>query len=552
MKRMKKIMALMLAAIMMMAMSVTAFAAEGAAGTHTLTVNVNSTTPAQDLKGQTINLYKLFDVTESKSGETTNYAYTVNNTYKAALASVLNISETSTDEEFAKAVADKTATIQQFANDFTAKALTDNLGATKTSGKITESNTSYEFTGLDAGYYLVYVTGGKEIQSSLVTVDATTNTVNLKTEAPSITKTANKETAEIGQVVTYTVTGVIPDTTGYSEYVYKIHDELTKGLDFVNDANGTALEAGATTVNVKVAFKEAGVTDAKKKKKKITIKDIIRLIVLLVAFSVLLYPTFSSYLNEKNSSKVVSYYDEESVKLSKAEKEQMLEDARAYNKEMLENIDLIDPFSQEDVEIDARYESLLNVDGSGMMGYIRIPKINVELPIYHGTSEAVLQAGVGHFWGTSLPVGGESTHTVLTGHRGLPTKTLFTNMDKLEVGDIFYIKVLDETLAYQIDQILTVLPQETDSLSIEPGKDYATLVTCTPFAINTHRLLVRGERIPYEEATKQEPDTNIKPELSFTAKVLIVTIIVIFIGLMIAVIYSIRDRKRRKARCERR
>lgn len=251
----------------------------------------------------------------------------------------------------------------------------------------------------------------------------------------------------------------------------------------------------------------------KKKKKKITIKDIIRLIVLLVAFSVLLYPTFSSYLNEKNGSKVVSYYDEESVKLSKAEKEQMLEEARAYNKEMLGNIDLIDPFSQEDVEIDARYESLLNVDGSGMMGYIRIPKINVELPIYHGTSEAVLQAGVGHFWGTSLPVGGESTHTVLTGHRGLPTKTLFTNMDKLEVGDIFYIKVLDETLAYQIDQILTVLPQETDSLSIEPGKDYATLVTCTPFAINTHRLLVRGERIPYEEATKQEPDTNIKPEL---------------------------------------
>ena len=224
---------------------------------------------------------------------------------------------------------------------------------------------------------------------------------------------------------------------------------------------------------------------SKKKKKKITIKDIIRLIVLLVAFSVLLYPTFSSYLNEKNGSKVVSYYDEESVKLSKAEKEQMLEDARAYNQEMLGNIDLIDPFSQEDVEIDARYEGLLNVDGSGMMGYIRIPKINIELPIYHGTSETVLQAGVGHFWGTSLPVGGESTHTVLTGHRGLPTKTLFTNMDKLEVGDIFYIKVLDETLAYQIDQILTVLPQETDSLSIEPGKDYATLVTCTPFAINT-------------------------------------------------------------------
>ena len=262
MKRMKRIMALMLAAIMMMAMSVTAFAAEGAAGTHTLTVNVKSTEPAQDLKGQTINLYKLFDVTESKSGETTNYAYTVNNTYKAALASVLKIGETSKDEDFVKAVADQETTIQQFANDFTAKALTDNLGATKTSGKIAESKTSYEFTGLDAGYYLVYVTGGKEIQSSLVTVDETTTTVNLKTEAPSIEKTADKTTVNIGDVVTYTVKGSVPDTTGYAQYVYKIHDELSTGLDFVNDAKGTALEAGATTVNVTVAFTDNSVTAA--------------------------------------------------------------------------------------------------------------------------------------------------------------------------------------------------------------------------------------------------------------------------------------------------
>lgn len=269
MKRMKKIMALMLAAIMMMAMSVTAFAAEGATGTRTLTVNVKSTTPAQDLKGQTINLYKLFDVTESKSGETTNYAYTVNAAtgYKDAIKSALGTSFTgTTDEEYAAAVLalkDTEGAVQKFANDFTADALKKNLSATANSGKITEENKiSYTFDNLADGYYLVYVTGGKEIQSSLVTVDATTNTVNLKTEAPSITKTANKETAEIGQVVTYTVTGVIPDTTGYSEYVYKIHDELTKGLDFVNDANGTALEAGATTVNVKVAFKKAGVTDA--------------------------------------------------------------------------------------------------------------------------------------------------------------------------------------------------------------------------------------------------------------------------------------------------
>ena len=283
-----------------------------------------------------------------------------------------------------------------------------------------------------------------------------------------------------------------------------------------------------------------------KKKKKITIKDIIRMIVLLVAFSVLLYPTFSSYLNEKNSSRVVSYYDAESVKMSEAEKEQMLEDARAYNQEMLGNIDLIDPFSQENTEIDERYQNLLNPDGTGMMGYIRIPKINVEIPIYHGTSESVLQAGVGHFWGTSLPVGGESTHTVLTGHRGLPTKTLFTNMDKLEIGDIFYIRVLDETLAYEVDQILTVLPSDTDALAIEPGKDYATLVTCTPYAINTHRLLVRGHRIPYEEATKEVPDQSVKPEMPFTAKVLIITTGIIFVGLILAIIYSIIDRKRRK------
>lgn len=277
MKRMKKIMAVLLAAIMTMAMAVTAFAEEtvaAATGANTLTVNVNTGegVPTQTLKDQTINLYKLFDVTESTSGDTKNYAYTVNTAdgYKTALVDALTkagktVTTNSKDEEFAAAVLDLQKTegaVQKFANDFTTEALTNKLLETKTSGKITESQTSYEFSGLDAGYYLVYVTGGKEIQSSLVTVDATTNTVNLKTEAPSITKTANKETAEIGQVVTYTVTGVIPDTTGYSEYVYKIHDELTKGLDFVKDANGTALEAGATTVNVKVAFKEAGVTDA--------------------------------------------------------------------------------------------------------------------------------------------------------------------------------------------------------------------------------------------------------------------------------------------------
>lgn len=260
MKRIKKLAAAMLTAIMMMTMTVTAYAA----GNCTLTVNVKSGegVPTQTLKDQTINLYKLFDVTTSTSGETTNYAYTVNDTYKDTLAEALGIANTSTNDQFVKAVSGlKTETkdeVQKFANDFTAEALKKSLTATTNSGKLGNVN-SYEFTGLDAGYYLVYVTGGKEIQSSLVTVDGT-NTVNLKTETPSIAKEADKTTVEIGQVVKYTVTGSIPDTTGYSEYVYKIHDELSTGLDFVNDENGTALEAGASTVNVKVAFTDAGVT----------------------------------------------------------------------------------------------------------------------------------------------------------------------------------------------------------------------------------------------------------------------------------------------------
>ena len=242
----------MLAAIMMMAMSVTAFAA---GTTCSLTVNAKG---GQDLKGQTINLYKLFDVTESGTTGSKNYAYTVNTEtgYKNALVSVLGspITAASTDEQFAAAVSaigsNNSIEVQNFANKFTTCALTNSLAATATSGKITESKTTYEFTDLNAGYYLVYVTGGKEIQSSLVTVDETTNTVNLKTEAPSIEKTANKETVNIGDVVTYTVKGSIPDTTGYDQYQYIIHDTLSKGLDFVNDATGTACEGNSVKVTV--------------------------------------------------------------------------------------------------------------------------------------------------------------------------------------------------------------------------------------------------------------------------------------------------------------
>lgn len=255
MKSIKRIIALLLTAVMTMTMSVTAFAADG----YKLTVNANG---GQNLQGQTINLYKLFDATTSKSGETTNYAYTVNRTYKTTLATTLKINASAKNEEFVQSVnalKDTTGAVQKFANEFTAAALKSNLVATATSNRIADSKTSYTFTGLGAGYYLVYVTGGKEIQSSLVTVDETTDTVNLKTTAPSIEKSANKKSVNIGDVVTYTVTGSVPDTTGYDNYVYTIHDELSKGLDFVNDKDGTDVSGNA--VNVAVAFGK-GVTDA--------------------------------------------------------------------------------------------------------------------------------------------------------------------------------------------------------------------------------------------------------------------------------------------------
>lgn len=254
MKSIKRIIALLLTAVMTMTMSVTAFAVDSSCS---LTVNVNK---GQDLKEQTINLYKLFDVTTSQSGNKTNYAYTVNDTYKETLAATLELDGTATNEALVNKVSKlDTAAVQKFANDFTEKALTDNLTSTYTSGKITDSKTSYQFNNLDAGYYLVYVTGGKEIQSSLVTVDGTIDKVNLKTTAPSIEKTANKTSVNIGDVVTYTVAGSVPDTIGYSEYVYKINDTLSKGLDFVKNANGDALD-NANEVNVTVAFGE-GITD---------------------------------------------------------------------------------------------------------------------------------------------------------------------------------------------------------------------------------------------------------------------------------------------------
>lgn len=284
--------------------------------------------------------------------------------------------------------------------------------------------------------------------------------------------------------------------------------------------------------------------ERKKKKKKNYFGDILRILVLFAALSVLLYPTISNYLYERNSSKVISTYDEKAAQISEKKKLEILEQARQYNQELLGNIELLDPFSPVKDEVDERYQSLLKLNDAGMMGYVSIPKIEVELPIYHGTSEPVLQTGVGHFEGTSLPVGGESTHAVLTGHRGLPSKLLFTDLDELAEGDVFYIQILDETLAYQVDQIVTVLPEDTGELQIVNGKDYVTLVTCTPYSVNTHRLLIRGIRIPYEEAediAPMEMDRGVK--IPFEIQVLLIGLGIL---LLIMVIWGITKKVRRK------
>lgn len=243
----KKMMALCLAAIMTLAMATTAFAA-GETKTGNLTVKVNE---GNTLKGQTIKVYKLFDLTVNGD----KYAYTVNETYKKAIATALGLQDTATSEDLYSKLAgykENPSEIQKFANDFTTAALKGNTKETQTSGKIESADQSYTFTDLAYGYYLVYQTGTKEIQSSLVSVDQDSKEIILKGKAPSIDKTANTDTVEIGQVVTYTIKGTIPDTTGYEQYTYKIHDTLTEGLDFVKDAAGTAQEDTSYNVSVKI------------------------------------------------------------------------------------------------------------------------------------------------------------------------------------------------------------------------------------------------------------------------------------------------------------
>ena len=235
------------------------------------------------------------------------------------------------------------------------------------------------------------------------------------------------------------------------------------------------------------------------KKKKGNFTTILLVVILLAGLSLLLYPPVADYWNSFRQSQVISRYTEELANIDEDRYKELIESARAYNETLVgrSNPYLISEEQQ------LEYEQLLNVSGIGAMGYIEIPSIKCTLPVFHGTSEAVLQVAVGHLDWTSLPVGGENTHCVLSGHRGLPSAKLFTDLDKLMVGDVFVLRILDEVLTYEVDQIHIVNPDETQLLMIEEDQDLCTLVTCTPYGINSHRLLVRGHRVENLESTKK-------------------------------------------------
>lgn len=229
------------------------------------------------------------------------------------------------------------------------------------------------------------------------------------------------------------------------------------------------------------------------------LSTIILILIFLVGLSVMLYPSVSDAVNRKHQSRAVAGYAEEVEQLSDADYQTYFDAADAYNRQLNTT-----PNAFYKPDLVSGYAQTLDISGTGIMGYITIPRIGVELPVYHGTSDGVLQIAAGHLAGTSLPVGGATTHAVVSGHTGLPSARLLTGLDELKKGDTFAFHVLDETYTYQVDQISVVLPSEISKLNIEPGADYATLITCTPYGVNSHRLLVRGHRIPNPKV----PDTT--------------------------------------------
>ena len=228
----------------------------------------------------------------------------------------------------------------------------------------------------------------------------------------------------------------------------------------------------------------------KKKKRGPSISTIVLVIILLAGVGILLYPSVSDWWNSMHATRAIAGYVTAVEDMSGQEKEAMLEAAKAYNERLANGVNFT--LTEEEYE---EYESLLNIGGTGIMGYVQISAIGVNLPIYHSVDESVLQIAIGHIPGSSLPVGGERTQAILSGHRGLPSAKLFSDLDQMVEGDTFTVNIMDQTTTYMVDQIRIVLPEETDELAIRDGRDYCTLVTCTPYGINTHRMLVRGRRI---------------------------------------------------------
>ncbi len=275
-------------------------------------------------------------------------------------------------------------------------------------------------------------------------------------------------------------------------------------------------------------------------KKRLT--NAILVIIFLIGLSLLLYPTLSDYWNSFHQSRAIASYAESVAQLDNKQYDKILESAREYNSRLTQKTGTLALLKEELEE----YNQQLNVGGDGVMGYIEIPTIDVRLPIYHGTEESALQVAVGHINGSSLPIGGVGTHAVLSGHRGLPSAKLFTDLDEMVVGDHFIFRILDETLTYEVDQILIVEPHEINELMIDPQKDLCTLVTCTPYGINSHRLLVRGHRVENEEEAKSIRVTAdaMRIEPIVVAPLLAVPILLaLFLWIMIK---SWKPKKRRK------
>ena len=265
------------------------------------------------------------------------------------------------------------------------------------------------------------------------------------------------------------------------------------------------------------------------RKRKVSVSTVILVIVFLAGLSVMLYPIISDYWNSKTQSKVIADYDKLLSNMDNETYKSIMANAEDYNNKLKELYNPLENYN----ELDG-YNDTLDVTGTGIMGYITIPKIDVELPIYHGTSDKVLNNAAGHLQGSSLPIGGESTHAVISAHRGLPSAKLFSDLDELEKGDRFTITVLNEVLTYEIDKIQIIEPDELDKLEIVDGEDYVTIITCTPYGINTHRLLVRGSRVETENKLSVRVSADaVKIEPILVAPFVAIPVLIIFLIVML-------------------